>query len=46
MIQWYKADNAKAQFIFAHGAGAGMDSEFMQKMAQMLSEKQISRRFI
>lgn len=42
MIQWYKADNAKAQFIFAHGAGAGMDSEFMQKMAQMLCEKQIS----
>jgi len=42
MIQWYKADNAKAQFIFAHGAGAGMDSEFMQQMAQMLSKKQIT----
>ncbi|PAJ72276.1 alpha/beta hydrolase [Pseudoalteromonas sp. NBT06-2] len=42
MIQWYKADNPQAQFIFAHGAGAGMDSEFMQKMAGLLCNKQIN----
>jgi len=42
MIQWYKAENPKAQFIFAHGAGAGMDSDFMQKMAELLAKKQIT----
>lgn len=38
MIQWIKADNPKAQFIFAHGAGADSDSEFMQDMANKLAE--------
>ena len=42
MLQWYKAEKAKAQFIFAHGAGAGMDSDFMQEMAKMLSQKQVN----
>jgi predicted alpha/beta-hydrolase family hydrolase len=38
MINWVKADNAKAQLIFAHGAGAGMDSEFMVTMAANLAK--------
>lgn len=41
MIQWVKATNPKAQFIFAHGAGAGSDSEFMQDMASKLASKGI-----
>lgn len=30
---------AIAQFIFAHGAGAGSDSDFMQHMAKLISEQ-------
>ncbi|MBQ4834534.1 alpha/beta hydrolase [Pseudoalteromonas sp. MMG010] len=39
-IQWIKNNTVApiAQFIFAHGAGAGSDSEFMQTMALLLSE--------
>ena len=39
-IEWVKSNQqpAIAQFIFAHGAGAGSDSEFMQTMANQLSE--------
>jgi len=40
MLQWFKSatGNARAQFIFAHGAGAGSDSEFMQTMAKLISQ--------
>ena len=42
-IQWIKAkESAHAQFIFAHGAGAGSDSEFMQNMASLLAEQGIN----
>lgn len=42
-IQWIKAKEAPhAQFIFAHGAGAGSDSEFMQQMANLLAEQGIN----
>ncbi|CAM4101464.1 alpha/beta fold hydrolase [Pseudoalteromonas byunsanensis] len=37
-IQWFKPNKPVAQFIFAHGAGAGSDSPFMQTIAQHLSE--------
>ena len=39
-IEWVRSSQqpAIAQFIFAHGAGAGSDSEFMQIMAKQLSE--------
>ncbi|KPH60175.1 alpha/beta hydrolase [Pseudoalteromonas porphyrae] len=42
-IQWFKSTQqpAQAQFIFAHGAGAGSDSEFMQHMAVLLGKKGI-----
>ncbi|WP_282114023.1 alpha/beta family hydrolase [Pseudoalteromonas arctica] len=41
MIEWFKstAQPAIAQFIFAHGAGAGSDSDFMQHMAKLISEQ-------
>ena len=38
MINWITADNPSAQLIFAHGAGAGMDSEFMVTMAGKLAQ--------
>ncbi|HEA18666.1 hypothetical protein LCGC14_2222200 [marine sediment metagenome] len=42
MIEWIKSKSpAKAQFIFAHGAGAGSDSEFMQQMAQLIAAHDI-----
>jgi predicted alpha/beta-hydrolase family hydrolase len=43
MIQWFKSTTqpAIAQFIFAHGAGAGCDSDFMQTMALLMSEQGI-----
>ena len=43
MIEWFKSTQqpAIAQFIFAHGAGAGSDHEFMQNMAQLISEQGI-----
>jgi hypothetical protein len=43
MIEWFKSIKrpALAQFIFAHGAGAGSDSDFMQNMAQLISEQGI-----
>ncbi|GEM77819.1 alpha/beta family hydrolase [Vibrio superstes] len=31
-----------AEFIFAHGAGAGMDNEFMQTIAKKLTERGVS----
>ncbi|KID58104.1 alpha/beta hydrolase [Pseudoalteromonas luteoviolacea] len=40
-IEWHKAQNPVAQFVFAHGAGAGCDSDFMQDMAIKLSEQGI-----
>lgn len=42
-IEWVRSCHqpAIAQFIFAHGAGAGSDSEFMQIMAKQLSEYSI-----
>ena len=41
MIQWFNSTTrrAVAQLIFAHGAGAGSDSEFMQHMATLMSEQ-------
>ncbi|WP_440053867.1 alpha/beta family hydrolase [Pseudoalteromonas sp. T1lg65] len=41
-IQWHHAENPIAQLIFAHGAGAGRDSDFMQQMAQLLALEGIS----
>lgn len=42
MIEWIRSKSpAKAQFIFAHGAGAGSDSEFMQQMAQLIAAHEI-----
>ncbi|MGS0496296.1 alpha/beta family hydrolase [Pseudoalteromonas mariniglutinosa] len=42
MIEWIKSKSpAKAQFMFAHGAGAGSDSEFMQQMAQLIAAQGI-----
>ncbi|RDV27568.1 alpha/beta fold hydrolase [Alteromonas aestuariivivens] len=35
------AQNPLARLIFAHGAGAGMDSPFMQQMADLLGERGI-----
>lgn len=41
-ITWISPDkNSIAQFIFAHGAGAGSESDFMQTMAKMLAEQGI-----
>jgi uncharacterized protein len=40
-IHWLKPQKPIAQFIFAHGAGAGMDSDFMQSMATHLCELNI-----
>ncbi|WP_105168973.1 alpha/beta family hydrolase [Pseudoalteromonas sp. T1lg23B] len=37
-IQWFKPKQPIAQFIFAHGAGAGSDSAFMQTIAQHLCD--------
>lgn len=34
-------DKAIARFVFAHGAGAGMDNDFMQQMASLLAEQNI-----
>ena len=41
MIEWFKSQSqpAIAQFIFAHGAGAGSDSDFMQHVAALISEQ-------
>ncbi|GAA61590.1 alpha/beta-hydrolase fold protein [Pseudoalteromonas sp. BSi20652] len=41
MIEWIKSTKqpSVAQFIFAHGAGAGSDSDFMQHMAKLISEE-------
>jgi len=41
MIEWFKStkQTAFAQFIFAHGAGAGSDSDFMQQMAKLISDQ-------
>jgi predicted alpha/beta-hydrolase family hydrolase len=41
MIEWFKSQSqpAIAQFIFAHGAGAGSDSEFMQHVAALISDQ-------
>ncbi|BBN82382.1 alpha/beta hydrolase [Pseudoalteromonas sp. A25] len=41
-IQWFKPTKPIAQFIFAHGAGAGCDSDFMQIMAQHLCEQGVA----
>lgn len=37
-----QATDPIARFVFAHGAGAGKDSEFMQKMAELLLSQHIS----
>lgn len=36
MIEWFKPKQPIAQFVFAHGAGAGSDSDFMQLVARHL----------
>lgn len=41
-IEWFKSDAPVAQLLFAHGAGAGKDSEFMQQMAQLLMAQGIN----
>ena len=42
MIKWVNAKHPKAQFLFAHGAGAGMESEFMTSMAQNLAKQGVN----
>lgn len=42
MITWFNAQQPIAQFIFAHGAGQGMESDFMQTLAKMLCERNIT----
>ena len=42
LFDFYQADNAKAVFVFAHGAGAGKDHAFMQELSALLLAKQIS----
>jgi hypothetical protein len=42
MINWVIAKSAKAQLILAHGAGAGMESEFMTSMAQNLADQGVN----
>ncbi|MFY8272776.1 alpha/beta family hydrolase [Pseudoalteromonas sp. SSDWG2] len=41
-MQWFHADKPVAQFVFAHGAGAGMDSEFMQEVAKLIAKQGVS----
>lgn len=41
-MQWIKAHNPIAQFIFAHGAGAGMDSDFMQQVGKLMASQGVS----
>lgn len=41
-MQWFNAEQPIAQFVFAHGAGAGMDSEFMQELARLMAAQGIS----
>lgn len=36
-----QADSPRCRFLFAHGAGAGKDSEFMAQMAALLAERHI-----
>ncbi|CAH9067447.1 hypothetical protein PSECIP111951_03796 [Pseudoalteromonas holothuriae] len=40
-IHWFRPNQPIAQLIFAHGAGAGCDSPFMQTMAQHLCDLNI-----
>ena len=40
--QTVRADNEKATLILAHGAGAGMSSDFMTDMANRLASRQIT----
>lgn len=40
-ISTQSPDKPIAQFILAHGAGAGKDNEFMQQMADLLSQRGI-----
>lgn len=42
MILTNEAKGAKAQFILAHGAGADMQSDFLQQVADALALKQIT----
>lgn len=41
-MQWIEAQSPIAQFIFAHGAGAGSDSDFMQQMAANMATLGVS----
>ncbi len=41
-MQWIQADKPVAQFIFAHGAGAGIDSDFMQEIAKLMAQQGVS----
>ncbi|WOH38746.1 alpha/beta family hydrolase [Thalassotalea fonticola] len=41
-IQMNTADDAIATLIFAHGAGANMDSDFMTEFTQLLNERHIN----
>jgi predicted alpha/beta-hydrolase family hydrolase len=41
-ILWDTVDNAKAQVIFAHGAGANMSHEFMRDISLLLNESGIN----
>ena len=39
---WNRVDKSIATVIFAHGAGAPMDSDFMQEMAELLAKQGLS----
>ncbi|MRI34011.1 alpha/beta hydrolase [Endozoicomonas sp. OPT23] len=41
-MRWNKVRNPLGYFVFAHGAGAPMDSEFMEIMVSLLTERDIS----
>ncbi|WP_462157802.1 alpha/beta family hydrolase [Pseudoalteromonas sp. GB56] len=41
-MQWIHAEKPVAQFIFAHGAGAGLDSDFMQEIARLIAQQGIT----
>ncbi|MFC3031738.1 alpha/beta family hydrolase [Pseudoalteromonas fenneropenaei] len=41
-LHWDLAVQPKANFLFAHGAGAGLDSDFMQHMATLIAAQGIN----
>ena len=42
--RWYCPENAYAQILMTHGAGAPMDHPFMSRSAYLLAERGISNK--